>query len=91
MSAPTPDVRLELQLRNTPKANRISVSCGDWRESIDLAPGEERRVALPPNRVGSRAATVIRIHPEIGVRPADLEPANGDLRLLGVWVEIGRK
>jgi hypothetical protein len=88
LSAPTPDVRLELQLRNTPKANRISVSRGDWRESIALAPGEERRVALPPNRVGSRAATVIRIHPEIGVRPADLEPANGDLRLLGVWVEV---
>lgn len=78
-----------LQLRNAPVANRVTVASGDWRESFDLAAGEERSVRLPRFGAGS-GAVVVRIHARQGVRPSDIDPDNRDLRRLGIWVEMGQ-
>jgi hypothetical protein len=88
---PMPATRVTLFLRNAPVANRVSVSAGDWQETFDLAPGEERGVMLPSGEGTFPTAFLVGIHPERGVRPADLEPGNRDLRLLGVWVEVRRR
>lgn len=87
---PAPGLTLELRLRNAPVANRVSVRSGQWQESMDLAPGEERRVALP-RIVSPPAARLVSIRTDRGVRPVDLDPANRDLRSLGVWVESVRR
>lgn len=82
---------VDLFLRNAPVANRVSVASGDWQEALDLAPGEERAVRLPSGEASFPTAFTVRIHPEHGVRPADLEPGNRDLRTLGVWAEVRKR
>lgn len=83
-----------LQLRNAPVGNRVTVSSGGWRESFDLAAGDVRQVTLPGPGAAGRAvrnespAIVVRIRAERGIRPADVDPGNRDLRRLGVWVSI---
>jgi hypothetical protein len=73
-----------LLLRNAPVANRVTVDAPGQSEGFDLNPGEERAVELTDRATAIR----LRIRAERGVRPADLEPGNRDLRSLGVWVEV---
>jgi hypothetical protein len=79
---------LEIRLRNAPIANQVSLDTGVWRQLADIEPGAERLVTLPPP--GPSRLTVLHIRAERGVRPADRDPANRDMRRLGVWVEIVR-
>jgi hypothetical protein len=85
---PNAGAPLEVRLRNAPIANQVSLETGVWRQSADLEPGAERLVTLPPP--GSSRVTVLHIRAERGVRPADRDPANRDMRRLGVWIEIVR-
>ena len=71
-------------VRNAPIANRIELTAGGWRRTLDLAPGEEARVEVP--RAGR--ATPIVIEAARGVRPFDGDRRNRDFRLLGVWIAI---
>ncbi|MFI5076936.1 MAG: hypothetical protein ACHQRO_06315, partial [Vicinamibacteria bacterium] len=71
-------------VRNAPLANRIEITAGGWHRTLDLAPGEEARVEVPP----AGRATPIVIEAARGVRPFDGDRRNRDFRLLGVWISI---
>lgn len=75
---------LSLFVRNAPVANRLELVSGAWRQTLDLAPGQETRVAVPP----AGPATPIEIRAAAGVRPFDGDRRNRDFRLLGVWISI---
>jgi hypothetical protein len=74
---------LGLRVRNGAVANRVELSAAEWHSSLSLAPGEVRDVDLP-----AAAARLLRIQTAAGFRPADVDPASGDRRTLGVWVEF---
>jgi len=71
-------------VRNAPVANRVEVTAGAWRRTLELAPGEEVRVEVPP----AGPATPLVIEAARGVRPFDADHRNRDFRLLGVWFAI---
>jgi hypothetical protein len=73
-----------LLVRNTPVANRVELTAGTWQRTLDLAPGAEMRVEVPP----AGPATPIVIRASHGVRPFALDPGNRDVRLLGVWIAL---
>jgi hypothetical protein len=73
-----------LFVRNTPVANRVELTAGAWHRTLDLAPGQEVRVDVPP----AGPATPIVIRAARGVRPMDRDPSNRDARLLGVWIAL---
>jgi len=73
-----------LFVRNAPVANRIELSAAGWRRTLDLAPGQEVRVEVPP----SGRVTPIAIDAARGFRPFDADRRNRDFRLLGVWIAI---
>jgi hypothetical protein len=65
-------------------ANRIELRAGDWQRTLDLAPGQEQRIDVPP----TGRATPLEIRAASGVRPFDGDHRNRDFRLLGVWIAI---
>ena len=73
-----------LFVRNAPVANRIELTAGGWRRTLDLAPGQEVRVEVPP----AGRVTPIAIDAARGFRPFDADRRNRDFRLLGVWIAI---
>jgi hypothetical protein len=78
--------RLTLFVRNGPLANHVDVSFAGSAESADLAPNQETSFDLRwPT--GTRATT-LRIRAAEAFRPIDVDPATGDLRRLGVWIEL---
>ena len=72
-----------LLLRGGAVPNRVILSAGRWRQVVSLAPGEERTLTLP---AAAQAPAVLDIRSESGFRPAQVDPASTDLRLLGAWV-----
>jgi hypothetical protein len=73
-----------LLVRNVPVANRVELVAGVWRRALDLAPGQEVRVEVPP----AGDATPLEIRAAAGFRPFDGDARNRDFRLLGVWIAI---
>jgi hypothetical protein len=73
-----------LVVRNVPVANRVELAAGGWRQTLDLAPGQEVRVEVPP--IGT--ATPLEVRAAAGFRPFDGDPRNRDFRLLGVWIAL---
>jgi hypothetical protein len=73
-----------LIVRNAPLANRLEVTAGTWGRTLDLAPGQEVRLEVPP----SGSATPVSLRAATGVRPVDLDPRNRDFRLLGAWIAL---
>ncbi|MEO5823468.1 MAG: hypothetical protein ABIT71_23435 [Vicinamibacteraceae bacterium] len=71
-------------VRNAPIANRVELTAGTWQRTLDLAPGQEMRVEVPP----AGPATPLTIRAARGVRPFDGDRRNRDFRLLGVWIAI---
>jgi len=71
-------------LRNASIANRVELTAGTWRRTLDLAPGQEVRVEVP----SAGRATPLAIEAARGVRPFDGDRRNRDFRLLGVWIAI---
>jgi hypothetical protein len=78
---------VDLQLRNAPVDNRLTIESGHWREALTLAPGEERHVQVPLGP-GQRAV-VVTMTTTSGFRPSSSSPDSRDDRFLGVWVKPG--
>jgi hypothetical protein len=76
----------DLFLRNVPVANTVTIDIDEERLQIPLGPGEEKLVPLM--RTGRKRDPVVYIHTEKGIRPSLLDPASGDRRFLGCWLEI---
>jgi hypothetical protein len=73
-----------LRVRNAPTTNRVELESGAWRRTLDLAPGQEVQVEVPP----SGRATPLAIRPASGVRPFDADHRNRDFRLLGAFITV---
>ena len=82
-----PGTELHLRLRNGPVANTVRLDSGGWHETLTLAPGETREVAVPARAAGTTLP--LAVSSSEGFRPADADPTSHDLRWLGVWVELG--
>ena len=76
---------IDLLVRNAPVANAITMQSGEWREVLQLAPGEERQLRLPADP--QRRAALVTITTSAGFRPSEVEPQSRDNRYLGVWVK----
>jgi hypothetical protein len=76
---------ISLLLRNGPRDNRVSLDVESWHRDVVLPAGGETLVEVPTSR---RGPTPLRVYAAEGFRPSALDPANGDHRRLGVWIEV---
>jgi hypothetical protein len=81
-----PSDAVELVLRNGASANTVAIAAGRREQSVQLAPGEERRVEIPLDR--ARGAVLVTLTSAAGFRPSDVDPHSRDSRFLGVSVRI---
>ena len=84
--SPADASRMRVVIRNGGADNRIGVTVGDHAEQLDLAAWETREVVLPVPSGGELIP--IRIHPEGGFVPAEVDPGSTDTRLLGCQVSV---
>jgi len=82
-----PASSIGLQVRNAPVENRVTVTSGQWREDLTLAPGEERQLQVP--LAPGRAAAVVTVTTSAGFRPSESVAGSRDERFLGVWIKAG--
>ncbi|MEP6918266.1 MAG: hypothetical protein ABJC89_21640, partial [Acidobacteriota bacterium] len=75
-----------LLFRNAPVDNRVEIEAGQWRDAMQLGPGEERRVQVPLDL--ARGATRFTISTSAGFRPSAVDPKSRDARFLGLWVKL---
>ncbi|MFO7694181.1 MAG: hypothetical protein R6V57_13925 [Vicinamibacterales bacterium] len=73
-----------LTMRAGPLVTRVRVSAGAFSLDAELAPGEERELAIPMPPAGS---VIVAVQAGPGFRPADTDPSSADRRLLGVRLE----
>jgi len=73
-----------LKMRAGPVATSVEVRAGQFDVAADLAPGEERDLAIPVSADGSAFVTI-----ETGrsFRPSEIDPSSGDRRWLGVRLD----
>ena len=64
--------------------NRVRLDVESWHREVTLPAGGEALVDVPASR---RGPTPLRVYAAEGFRPSALDPANGDHRRLGVWIE----
>jgi hypothetical protein len=76
---------ITLLLRNGPQDNRVRLDVESWHRDVTLPAGGELTVDVPASR---RGPTPLRVYAAEGFRPSALDPANGDHRRLGVWIEL---
>ena len=76
---------ITLLLRNGPLENRVRLDVESWHHEVTLPAGGETVVDVPASR---RGPTPLRVYAAEGFRPSALDPANGDHRRLGVWIEL---
>ena len=81
-----PGGRFQMFLRNAAAPNQIRIEIDGAVQILDLAPREERRMPIPV--AVNRPGALIRIHPQSGFRPSDVEPGSTDTRFLGAWLEF---
>jgi hypothetical protein len=81
-----PAASARLTLRNAPVENTVTVATGEWRQTLTLAPGEERNLEVPIDP--ARNAVLVQIHASAGFRPAQTEQGSRDSRFLGVYVRV---
>jgi hypothetical protein len=80
----TPSRPIVLAVRNAPVENELTIENGRWRDTVPLAPGEERDVSVPLD--ASRGAALITLQSSSGFRPS--EQGGRDTRFLGVFVAL---
>jgi hypothetical protein len=85
-SASTAAAPLRIAVRNGLLPNRVMLKIDRWQRDLTLQPKAEMAVELPAAANGGRMLLEMRV--ERGVRPSDLDPASGDHRLLGLWIEV---
>jgi hypothetical protein len=71
-------------MRNGPRATPVLAKAGAFSLEAELAPGEERELAIPVSPDGSALVTV---RTGRGFRPAEVDSSSADMRLLGVRLE----
>jgi hypothetical protein len=74
-----------LRIHGGAQANRATISTFGWTRSFLLVPGEAAEIELPMFPSGVVPLTITT---ETGFYPRDLDPASGDRRFLGIWVEV---
>jgi hypothetical protein len=85
-NGPDPPPSITLGVRNAPVENRIVMESGNWRQEMQLGPGEWRQVVVPAtNPPGTALVTVTT---SAGFRPSAIDPKSRDDRFLGVWIRI---
>ena len=77
---------MRLLLRAGAVPTTIEAAVGEWRQSITLAAGQTEILTLPPPN--EHLAWKLTLRSGHGFRPSALDPANGDVRNLAVWVEF---
>ena len=75
----------QLELRNGPVANHLTVSGAGQPFAKALAPGETLTLSVP---LGADGSARLRIASAAGFVPAEVETGNGDRRYLGVYVRV---
>ena len=84
--SPADASRIRVVIRNGGADNRIAVSVGDHTEQLELAAWETYELALAVP--SGRELIPIRVHPEGGFVPAEVEPGSTDTRLLGCQISV---
>lgn len=74
-----------LRIHSGGQANTATISTFGWRRRYMLTPGHVVDVELPAATGGVLPLTITTTS---GFSPRDLDPASGDPRFLGVWVEV---
>ncbi len=77
----------QIRLRNGGATNTVESTLGAWHDSVVLAPGTVHDLYMP-RRAGDDSPIWLTVRTTTGFRPSDVDPANHDVRLLGVWVEL---
>ena len=77
--------RFRLRLRSG-VANALSIDTPDQHWTLQLAADEVRDLDMAPTALDGTLRVIIS--PATGFRPSDRDPANGDRRFLGCWVQI---
>jgi hypothetical protein len=74
-----------LRFRST-VPNTVRIDTPDQHWTLQLAPGQVQDIEMNPT---ARDGTLrVIVSPATGFRPSDRDPANGDRRFLGCWVQI---
>ena len=81
-----PGASVPIQLRNAPVENTMTLTSGQWRETLTLAAGEERRLDVPI--APGQPAALVTVSSTSGFRPSEHDPKSRDERFLGVWVKV---
>ena len=81
-----PQSSIALDVRNAPADNELTLESGQWRETLKLAPSEERRVEVPI--APGQRAVMISATTTSGFRPSETVPDSRDVRFLGAWVRV---
>lgn len=86
LAAREPAAGYRVRLQNAPVANTLHVRVGTWRQTLELAAGDERvvRIPSPPGA----PTTVVEFRAERGFQPALIDPSSDDRRWLGCWIEL---
>jgi hypothetical protein len=80
-----PGTAVSFLVRNGPSPNQAIMRAGTWTADVPLAPGEERRIAVP---LGGRGATLLSITATSGFRPSEVDGASRDTRFLGLSLKV---
>lgn len=77
---------LVVRVRSGAAPTGVSIDADGWRRTVMLKRDEVREITIPGRR--DPRARLVTLTTASGFRPSDVEPGNGDRRLLGVWVEF---
>jgi hypothetical protein len=75
----------QLEFRNGPVANHLTVLGAGQPFAKPLAPGETLTLSVP---LGADGSARLQIDSAAGFVPAEVESGNGDRRYLGVYVRV---
>ena len=76
---------LVLRIHSGGQANNATISSFGWHRQFALVPGQAAEVTLP---VVAGGVIPLTISTDKSFSPQAIDPASGDARLLGIWVEI---
>jgi hypothetical protein len=83
---PSDATSIMLALRNAPLANVVTITSGDDRRALELDP--DQRMVIPLATRAPGAPAFVELRARTGFRPAEVDPASDDMRLLGCWIEF---
>jgi hypothetical protein len=83
----SPASSIPVLLRNAPVENLVTLTSGQWKEALTMAPGEERQIEIPI--APGRTAALVTAASRSGFRPSETQPQSRDNRFLGVWLKVG--